>query len=282
MKINKELLYNYILISIGTLIFVIGIQGFIVPAKLTAGGVNGIAIIFHYLFNMPIGAFFMALNIPLFILGWRSVDHDFIFKTLYAVVLSSLLFGPMKHISFVNDKEMILGAIFGGAVYGVGIGIVFRFGGSLGGTDIISKYLNKNFGLSIGMLTLIINGIIVVLSGLVIGRSPAMYTMIGIFVGSKVIDFVQEGLPTKSIFIVSNKSEEVTREIINQTGRGITVLRGRGAYTSEEKNVILTAVRWEDLYKVKKIVREIDPYSFIIIGNAKEILGKGFTELETI
>lgn len=278
MKI-KEALHNYFFLTIGTIIFVIGIDGFVIPAKLSSGGVNGIAIILHYLLNLPIGVLLIAFNLPLFAIGWRTVDRDFIIKTIYAVILSSLLFGPLKFIHFVNKEEVILGAIFGGVIYGSGIGLVFRYGGSLGGIDIIAKYINNKFGASIGTLNLIINGIIVILAGVIIGRTTAMYTLIGIFVASKVLDTVQEGLPTKSIFIVSEKSDLIISSIINETGRGVTVLKGIGAFTNEEKKVILTAVHWQDLYKIKKIIRTIDPYAFTIIGNAKEILGKGFVEI---
>lgn len=275
----KEELVNYLFITLGTVFFVVGIRAFIIPAKLSTGGVNGIAIILHYLFNQPVGLLIIIFNIPLFILGWRTVEHDFTIKTFYAVVLSSILIGPLNYINLVNEKEMILGAIYGGIVYGLGIGIVFRFGGSLGGIDIIAKYINKQLGISIGILNLFINGIIIILAGIVIGKTPAMYTLIGIFVASKVLDTVQEGLPTKSIFIVSDKSELIIKAIINQTGRGVTILKGLGAYTNDEKKIILTAVHWEDLYKIKKIIKETDPFAFIIVGNAKEILGKGFAQI---
>jgi len=276
-KLNFKIkLKEYLLILIGVIIFVLGVQGIIIPSHLTLGGVGGIAIIAYYLFGTPIGLVTLLLNIPLYIWGYRSINKEFIFKTLFAVTLSSILIDLVQGINLIQVEDTLLGALFGGIVVGIGGGICYAQGGSIGGADIICKAINKKYGIGFGKVGLIINVFVISLVGIFVGPKTAMYTLIYLFVNAKVIDAIQTGLPMKIIFIISDKSEAISACIVEEIGRGATVLKGEGAYTHESKNVLMCAVHWGDLYRLKKMVSTIDPAAFIIISEASEILGKGF------
>lgn len=267
---------EYLLILIGVGIYVLGVQGIIIPTHLALGGVGGIAIIAHYLLGTPIGMVTLLLNIPLYIWGYRSINREFIFKTLFAVTLSSVLIDLVQGINIIQVEDTLLGALFGGIVVGIGGGICYAQGGSIGGTDVICKAINKKYGIGFGQVGLIINIFVISLVGIFVGPKTAMYTLIYLFVNAKVIDAIQTGLPTKIIFIISEKSEAILEGIVEEIGRGATVLRGEGAYTHESKNVLMCAVHWGDIYRLKRMVSTIDPSAFIIISEASEILGKGF------
>lgn len=272
----KQKISEYVKITIGILIFVIGVQGIIIPSHLTLGGIGGIAILLHYLFGTPVGLVIIILNIPLYLWGYFTINKEFILKTLYAVTLSSILIDLFKNLNVIQTNDPFLGAVFGGIVVGIGGGICYSQGGSAGGADIISKALNKKYGIGLGLVGMLINIFVIGLVAFYVGPVVAMYTIVSIFVSSKVIDAIQIGLPTKITFIISDKSEEIALGIVREIGRGVTVLRGEGAYTHASKNVLLCAVHWVDLYRMKNLVSKIDPAAFIIIGEASEILGKGF------
>lgn len=275
----KKNFLSYFAITIGTVIFVIGTKGMILASKLTMAGVNGLSIIIHYLTDLPVGFLVFTINIPLIILGWRYINRDFGFKTLFAVILSSILIDQIRPFSLVPANDMFVGALYGGIIYGLGVGIVFRYGGSVGGVGILAKFFNKIFGTGIGTVNFILNTFIIVITALTIGSKTAFYTILAIYAAGKMIDIVQAGLPTKSVFIVSSHSGDITAAIHNELGRGVTILKGEGSYTGEDKKVLLCAINWEDLYRLKKVVREVDPHAFLIIGDAKEIIGRGFKEI---
>lgn len=254
----------------------LGVQGIIIPTHLTLGGISGIAILLHYLFNTPVGLVNLLLNIPLYIWGYFTINREFIFKTLYAVTLFSILVDLLQGIDLIKTPDPFLGAVFGGVVVGIGGGICYSQGGSAGGADIICKALNRKYGIGLGQVGMLINVVVMVMVAYFVGPKVAMYTLVSFFVSSKVIDAIQTGLPTKIIFIISERSETITQAIVGEIGRGVTVLKGEGAYTHQAKEVLMCAVHWADIYRLKRLVSEIDPEAFIIIGEASEILGKGF------
>ena len=196
-------LKEYFFISIGTLVFVLGVQGILIPNHLTLGGIGGLAIISHYLFNTPVGLVMILLNVPLYIWGYHIIKKEFIFKTLYAVTLSSILIDLVQGINIIQTNDLFLGAVFGGLVVGTGGGICYSQGGSVGGADIICKAINRKYGIGLGKVGLMINFFVISLVAFFVGPKTAMYTLISIFISSKVIDAIQTGLPTKIIFIIS-------------------------------------------------------------------------------
>lgn len=272
----KKQIFNYLAITLGTIIFVIGTKGMIIAAKLTMSGVNGLAIIIHYLMNLPVGAIVVALNIPLIIIGWKYINREFGYKTIYAVIISSVLIDRIGNFSLVPAHDMFLGSLFGGIVYGLGVGIVFRYGGSVGGVGVLAKFFNQRFGASIGSVNFILNSFIILTTALTIGSQTALYSILAIFAAGKMMDVVQAGLPTKSVFIISDYAQQLTTGIHQELGRGVTILKGEGSFSGEDKKILLCAISWEDLYRLKNLVKGIDPDAFLIIGDAKEIFGKGF------
>ncbi|MBT9172121.1 MAG: hypothetical protein DDT21_00502 [Syntrophomonadaceae bacterium] len=274
-RVKREIL-SYLAITLGTIIFVIGTKGMIIASELAMAGVNGLAIVIHYLTYLPVGAVAFAINVPLIILSWKYINREFGFKTVFAVVLSSFLIDQIGDFSLVPADDKFLGALYGGIVYGSGVGIVFRYGGSVGGVGVLAKFFNKSFGISIGTVNFLLNTLIILVIAATIGSQTALYTILAIFAAGRMMDLVQSGLPTKTVFIVSNQEAGLISAIQGELGRGVTILKGEEAHSGEEKKILLCAIYWEDLYRLKNLVKGIDPEAFLIIGNAKEIIGKGF------
>jgi uncharacterized membrane-anchored protein YitT (DUF2179 family) len=263
-------------IATGAVISAFGIQGFIVPSGLGAGGVSGIALLLFYTLKLPIGLMTFILNIPLLALGWREVNREFVFKTIWGLVVFSVALDLLKGIQPVALNDIFLGALYGGVISGISSSIVFRFGGSLGGTDIVSKVIQRKYGVPMGTTALVVNGVIILISWAILGPKVALYTLVTMFVYGRVLDVIQSGVPAKAITIISDESEVLVDRIMVDLGRGATFLHGRGAYSNEPKNVIICVVSLPEIGRVKKAVREVDPLAFMIIQNAGEVFGSGF------
>lgn len=263
-------------IAVGAIIAAYGVQGFIVPSGLGGGGVGGIALLFYYTLKLPIGFMTFLLNIPLFVLGWREVNKNFVFKTIWGLTFFSIFLDLFKGVQLVAIDDIFLGALYGGVISGISSAIVFQFGGSLGGTDIVSKVIQRKYGVPMGTSALVINSIIIMISWAILGSKVALYTLVTLFVYGRVLDLIQSGVPAKSITIISDQSEALVDRIMIDLGRGATFLHGRGAYSNEPKNVIICVVSLPEIGRLKQAVREIDPLAFMIVQNAGEVLGKGF------
>jgi uncharacterized membrane-anchored protein YitT (DUF2179 family) len=263
-------------IAIGAIIAAYGIQGFIVPSGLGGGGVGGIALLLFYTLKLPIGFMTFFLNIPLFVLGWREVNRKFVFKTIWGLAIFSLSLDLFKGVQAITNNDIFLGALYGGVISGISSSIVFHFGGSLGGTDIVSKVIQRKYGVPMGTSALAINGVIILISGAILGPEAALYTLVTMFVYGRVLDLIQSGVPLKSITIISDQSETLVDRIMYDLGRGATFLQGRGAYSKEPKNVIICVVSLTEIGRLKQAVREVDPKAFMIVQNAGEVFGTGF------
>lgn len=267
-------------IAVGAILAAYGVQGFIVPSGLSGGGVGGIALLLYYKLKIPIGLMTFALNIPLFVLGWREVNKHFVFKTIWGLVIFSTFLDLFKGIQPIAFDDIFLGALYGGVISGISSSIVFHFGGSLGGTDIVSKVIQRKYGVAMGNSALAINGVIIMISWAVLGSKVALYTLVTLFVYGRVLDLIQSGVPSKSITIISDQSEALVDRIMIDLGRGATFLQGRGAYSNEPKNVIICVVSLPEIGRLKQAVREVDPLAFMIVQNAGEVLGRGFVSNE--
>lgn len=267
---------NLLGITFGSIIIAYSIQGFIVPAGLGGGGVGGIALILLYTFGLPIGIMTFLLNIPLLILGWKEVNRIFVFKTLFGLVVFSVALDLFKGIQPLPFEDIFLGALYGGVLGGIGSGIVFRMGGSLGGTDIVAKVIQRRFGWAMGTTMLTLNALVILLSWAILGPKLALYTLVSMFTSSRTIDVIQSGIPAKSVIIISNQSESLIQRILKDVGRGVTFLHGQGGYSSANKNVMICVVSLSELGHLKRIVKEEDPHSFLIVQNASEVVGQGF------
>lgn len=267
-------------ITLGAMINAISLQSFNVPARLGGGGINGITLLLHYTLNMPIGIMTFLLNIPLFVLGWREVNLRFIIKTLFGVVVYSLFLSLFKGVHLIAVNDILLSALYAGVVGGLGSGIVFRAGGSLGGTDIIAKVVQRQLGWSMGVSSLILNMVILFASWLVLGPTVVLYTLVSMYAYSRTVDVIQSGVPVKAVTIISDRSECLCRRIMEELGRGATFLHGEGAYSLSEKNIIMCVVYLQELARLKRVVKEVDRGAFMIVQNAGEVVGKGFVKME--
>ena len=278
MKLTKRIrsMLGITSIAIGSIIAAYGVQGFIVPSGLGGGGVGGIALLFYYTLKLPIGLMTFLLNIPLFVLAWREVNKKFVFKTIWGLALFSLALDLFKYLQPIANNDIFLGALYGGVISGISSSIIFHFGGSLGGTDIVSKVIQRKYGVPMGTSALAINGVIIMISWAILGSKAALYTLVTLFVYGRVLDLIQSGVPSKSITIISDRSEALVSRIMVDLGRGATFLQGRGAYSCEPKDVIICVVSLPEIGRLKQAVREVDPQAFMIVQNAGEVFGTGF------
>lgn len=278
LKISKRVrsTLGVIAIAIGAIVAAFGIQGFIVPAGLGGGGVGGIALMLLYTLKLPIGLMTFLLNIPLFVLGWREVNKKFVFKTIWGLAIFSLFLDLFSGVQTIAIDDIFLGALYGGVILGISTSIIFHFGGSLGGTDIVSKVIQRKYGVPMGTSSLAINGLIILISWAILGSQATLYTLVMMFVYGRVLDVMQTGVPTKSITIISDHSEALVGRIRVDLGRGATFLHGRGAYSCQPKDVIICVVSLPEIGRLKQAVREVDPQAFMIVQNAGEVFGAGF------
>lgn len=267
---------RFIGIALGAIIVAYSVQGFIVQAGLGGGGIGGIALLLFYTLGLSIGLVNFILNIPLFILGWKEVNRIFVAKTFFGIIVYSVALDFFKGIQPLALNDVFLGALYGGVLGGVGSGFVFRLGGSLGGTDIIAKVIQRRFGWAMGTTMLVINGLIIITSWAILGPKIALYTLVSMFTFSKTVDVISSGLPAKSVTIVSKESDQLIQRILKELGRGVTFLHGQGGYSATGKNVIICVVSISELVHLKRIVKEEDPNSFIIVQTASEVVGYGF------
>lgn len=276
---KKEVLKDIALIGAGAFIYAFGVNYFFVANKMADGGVAGICTILHYLFNTDMGTTYFILNIPLIILGYKLIGGEFILKTFYGTFMTSLAFkvfadymGPME--------DRLMASIFGGLIIGIGLGTIFVGGGSSGGSDILVKILNKYFDIPVGKAFLVLDFFVLSALGILFGRDVFMYTLVGLFISTKAIDFIQDDISkARALIIISDKSEEIKNEIMDKTGRGITIINARGGYTNTNKDILYCIMSRYEVTAVKRIVRNIDRKAFMSITEVSEVLGEGFKDL---
>lgn len=265
-------------ILFGDLLCAMAVNLFFVPNRLLSGGVGGISILIQYLTDIPAGIMMFIINIPIFIYGFKRVDKDFaLYGFISMVSLSTLLTLTRGLSETIYVDDILLAAVFGGVINGVGMGLLFRNRSSQGGFDIIAVSLKKKFNMNIGSALMGFNFIIITLSSLIFGYKKAMYTLISMYIAYNVVDQMQMGFNRrKNVIIISEKSEEISMEIIKRLHRGVTFLEGRGAYTKEDKEVIYCIVTSRQVAVLKDIVESIDPKAFLTINDVVEVMGRGF------
>ncbi|MCC7447016.1 MAG: YitT family protein [Anaerolineae bacterium] len=256
----------------GELINTLAFRSLIVPAKLLSGGVVGTAMLLNQLFNLPIGLQTLIYNIPIFLVGYRYLGRRFVLLSLVGVGSFSILLDNINVPILTSD--LLLVAIFGGVITGIADGIIIRTGGSTGGLDIIGLLVSRRFGIGIGQVFLVFNGMIIALSAL-FNHKPelAMYTLIMQFVAARVIDVVQSRTPRRFALIISQRHEELANCIMRDLHRGVTYLQGIGAYTSTEFRVLMCVMTRYELVELRRIVREIDPTAFMVVLDAMDVVG---------
>ncbi|WP_370455703.1 YitT family protein [Psychrobacillus sp. AK 1817] len=273
---KKVVAGRMIMIAIGAILMAVGLELFLVPNQILDGGVVGVSIIISHLTGVRLGIFIFILNIPFFFLGYKQIGKTFALSTLFGIIILSLCTSYLHHIDPFT-KDLLLSTVFGGIVLGVGVGLVIRNGGSLDGSEILAILFNKSLPFSVGEIIMIINLVIFSIAGFVFNWEQAMYSFLAYFVAFKTIDIVIQGLDeSKSVFIISEKVEDIGDTVMDRLGRGVTYLHGEGAYTGDSKKVIFTVVTRLEEAKLKSIVEEIDSHAFLAVGNIAEVQGGRF------
>ena len=269
----------YIQIILGCLIGGAAYPLFLVPNSIAPGGLSGLAMVLNHLFHWPVGMTSLIMNIPLFLVGYKAMGKLFVWRSLVATVVFSLSIDLIKLPPMTVDP--LLGTLYGGLLLGVGLGLILRGGATTGGTDMIARMVHSRMPfITVGVFLLMIDCVVVILAGAVMGTSEGLYAMISIFISSKVIDMVMAGFSSnKACFIITKQWDAVTRQILRDMNRGVTQLTARGAYSGEERPVVLCVTSRQEVARLKDIVREADENAFMFVTEAHEALGEGFSKL---
>ena len=277
-------LRDYLFILLGVIIQAFAMRLFLVPALLVSGGISGAAQLVNHLTNFPIGVMVLLGNIPLFFIGWRYLGGlRFALRTAFAIIFFSFftdflaILIPPQGVT----QDLVLNSIYGGLMYGVGLGIVYRGKGTSGGSDILGRILNHRFGISISTSYLITDSIVVLLGGFIFDWERALYGLAVIYVCGLAAEIAFEGRAIyRTAMIVTNTPEEIAHAIFDLLERGVTLLHGTGGYTHTERTVIYCVITQSEIPQLKEIVTEQDPAAFMVIGQAHEALGEGFRPLK--
>lgn len=265
------------LILLGAFVYSVGVNAFLVGNHLAEGGFVGISLILLYKLGWPLGLSFLILNIPVLLLGWRMFGTHFIVRTVVGVAAVST-FTWLTRTWLLPTHDSLLGALYAGVMTGFGLGLIFRCNATTGGSDIIARIVKHFYGVSMGRTLFAIDVCVISVVALLIGRQTAMYSLVALFVASRVIDFVLEGVNAgKAIMIISASYEAIAANIHEQLHRGTTLLTGEGGYTGQAKQVVYCVVPRDEIIRVQNIVARIDPTAFVVVSNVHEVLGEGFT-----
>ncbi|MBE6636951.1 MAG: YitT family protein [Ruminococcaceae bacterium] len=273
---------EWLIITVCSVIYSLGIALFLSPTGLAAGGVSGISIIINQLTGLGTGLMIIILNTPLLLAGFLVIGRGFLIKTVYVTLFSSFLIDlwPKVMPSLVPvTTDKLLAAVAGAVLAAVGMGGIFRCGGSTGGTDIVAKLLRRRFKtLKTGSLFLIVDSVIVMASA-VVSRNleDALYAAIALFITSRLFDVILYGTDeAKLLIIISQEPDKVAAALLDEADAGVTFAEGAGAYTGEAKRIILCAIRKQSFPRAKELVNQIDPRAFMIVSDAKEVFGEGY------
>lgn len=267
----------------GSTLYAVGVHMFTAPNHIAPGGVTGIATMINYLLGAPIGTVSLLINIPLLFLSFKLLGKAMTVKTLKSVFIMSLILNVMNFILPAYTKNPLLAALFGGVGIGAGLAIIFMRGGTTGGTDIAARLLQLKFPyIPMGRAMLLVDCVVLITSSFVYRQlESALYGLIAIFTCTRVLDSLLYGVDVgKMVLVISEKSQEISKAIINDLDRGATLLAGKGAYSGNDKYVVLSAVRKNQFHKLKNMVYDIDPRAFIIVAEAGEIMGEGFKPIQ--
>ncbi|WP_457566296.1 YitT family protein [Caldithrix abyssi] len=301
---KNSIIIDYIFITLGGIFMALGIGVFLVDARVVPGGVSGLSMAFHYLSGgkLPVGTLIWIFNLPLYIWGIKELGKRFGARTFYGFTISSLFIDifrgefPGLHYKGLNQATSIIHLrehdfffliLIGAVLLGLGLGIIFKFKGTTGGSDIVAAILQKRYGAKPGMSIMMIDFFVITFAGLIIyfkdlsGNTPAfaltLYAFFLLFISSYLIDLVLDGFDyARSALIISDHNDKIAQVIMERLSRGATALHGRGLYKNVDREVLLTVVSRKEITLLTEIIEEIDPTAFVIISNVHEVLGEGF------
>jgi len=274
----QNVIKEYILFTLGSIIAAWGTAVFLLPNQLSSGGFSGIATIMYYLFNIPMGTTIIIINIPVFILAFIREGKGFVAKTIFATFIFSEAINIFEGLEpLTSDK--ILACVYGGIIIGIGLALVFKGKSSTGGTDLLANIIvTYNNEVSIGNVLQILDIFVVILNVIFLGQIEiGLYSAIAIFLINKMLDLIFEGINfSKMIYIISDKYEEISKVISEEINRGATGFYGKGIYTNQKKMIIMCVAKRKNIIKIKEISKKIDKNAFLIISDAREVYGLGF------
>ncbi|MFJ5791092.1 MULTISPECIES: YitT family protein [unclassified Lysinibacillus] len=272
----KASILEYVYVIVGAAVVAIGFNVFLLPNQVASGGVSGISTILHGLFGWNPGLVQYAFNIPLFLAGVLILGKKFGVKSFVGTITLPFIVLLTNNWEPWTDNPL-LGALFGGIVVGLGIGLVFKGNASTGGTDLLAQIITKYTGFSLGTSVLLIDGIIAISAAIVFDLEKGLYALIGLYVTTKTIDIIQLGFSqSKMVYIITLKQDEVRDAIYAEIDRGVTKLPAIGGYTGEARPVLMVVVYQTEFTKLKQLIKSVDPSAFVIVSDAYEVLGEGF------
>lgn len=275
----KKFTTDFIIIMVGAFLFALAINLFVIPNDLGEGGVTGVTIILYYVMEWSPSLVSFAINAVLLIIGYRFLNKQTTIYTIIAIIFNSIFLYLTESWSIQSD-EIIINAIFGGVFVGIGIGLIIRVGGTTAGTTILARIANKFLGWNISYALLFFDLIVAFSSYFIIGAEALMLTILMLYIGTKVMEFVIEGVnPQKAVTIISKNPNAIADQVSYKMNRGITVLSGHGYYTKEQKEILYIVISRQEVIKLKNIVKEADSDAFIAVHDVRDVFGKGFIEL---
>ena len=277
---------DYLWMTAGVLLTAWALDAFLIPNKIAAGGVSGLATVIYYVakeqgVNLPVGVQMLVMNAVLLVIALRARGLRYASKVIYGTVLLSVAIDVFARFTpTLAADDPLLASLYGGVLTGIGLGMVFKAGGNTGGTDLIAQLLSRRVSLGVGQLMLLADAGVTVIAGLVFGWQYALYAVVAIFVSGQTIDIVLEGLSVeKAVFIVSEASPQIGEAITGELGRGATALAATGVYTGEPRGMLFVVVSRKELDDLKALVAAIDPRALVIISDVHEAIGEGFKEM---
>lgn len=277
----KKRMLDLLTMSMGAFIFALAINLFVIPHHFGEGGVTGVTIILYYLFAWSPGLVNLIINAILLIVGYTFLDKQTTIYTIMTVLLNSL-FLHLTATWRIPVQDLMLNAIFGGIFAGIGLGLIIRVGSTTAGTTILAKIMNKYWDWNVSYALLFLDLMVAFSAYFIIGTQSLMFTIVMLYIGTKVMDFIIEGLNCqKAVTIISKKHQHVAEQVNMLMGRGVTVLSGYGYYTKEQKEILYIIINRQELATLKKIVQTTDKNAFITIHDVRNVFGEGFIDLNT-
>ena len=277
---GTERFFSYAQILLGCILGGAAYPLFLTPNSIAPGGITGLATILNHLLHTPVGTVSLLLNVPLFLIGFRAMGRIFVFRSFVATVLFSVCIDILPLQPMTDDP--LLGTLYGGVLLGIGLGFIMRGGATTGGSDMVARMVHRRFPfISVGSFLFAIDCAVVITAGFLIGTTEALYALINIFLTAKVMDVVIVGFSSnKACFVISSRWQEISDRVMREMDRGVTQLTARGAYTGAERPTLLCVISRSEITAFKRILREEDESAFVIIVEAHEAIGDGFSIMD--
>jgi uncharacterized membrane-anchored protein YitT (DUF2179 family) len=270
----KDVGWNLFLLCAGSVVTAVGINGLLIPHRFVSGGVTGLALLLHYLVPaLSVALIYAVANLPLFLAGWFFISRRFFLYSIAGTIIFSSAIAWVN-LGVIPVQDQLLAAILAGLILGTGSGIILKSMGSAGGTDILSVILLQRFSIRLGTTRLAFNILVLTAAALLFSLEDALYTLIYLYVSAQIVDLVVTGLSQrKAVFIISPQWERISPRILSEIHRGVTILRGQGAFSQREQQILYTVVTFREVATLKQIVRSEDPAAFVVISDTTEVMG---------